>query len=324
MSMMHVRVVVPAGDTDALVEVLCADPTVINLIVVPGAARRPDGDLVLFDVPREHTTVVISALEDRGVHISGSISVVDLALSRSDAAVAAAVAAPGDPTEAVVWQKVAEQVWADSTASASFMVLVAISVLIAAVGIMVDSPILIVGAMVVGPDFGPVAAIAYGLAERSVPMMRRGAVTLMAAFPVAMAAGVAMVLAARATDIVPVGFDVESRALTGFISHPDAFAWIIAVAAGIAGALSLTEARTGPLVGVFISVTTVPAIANMAVGVGFGAWDEAIGSALQLVVNSGCMAVAGAVTIRVRRHLWHRPRERRLGGRSGGGLGSAP
>jgi hypothetical protein len=68
-------------------------------------------------------------------------------------------------------------------------------------------------------------------------------------------------------------------------------------------------------VGVFISVTTVPAIANMAVGVGFAEWGEALGSALQLTVNFGCLVVAGAVTIAVRRHLWHRPAARRLGHR---------
>ena len=47
--MLHVRVVSPPGATDDLIGKLAADPGVRNLIVLPGAARHPDGDAVQFD-----------------------------------------------------------------------------------------------------------------------------------------------------------------------------------------------------------------------------------------------------------------------------------
>jgi Domain of unknown function (DUF389) len=50
---------------------------------------------------------------------------------------------------------------------------------------------------------------------------------------------------------------------SGFIWKPDALSWIVGFLAGIAGMLALTSAKSGALVGVLISVTTIPAAANV-------------------------------------------------------------
>ena len=48
--MLHVRVVSPPSVTGALLARLAVAPGVQNLIVLDGAARRPDGDAVLFEL----------------------------------------------------------------------------------------------------------------------------------------------------------------------------------------------------------------------------------------------------------------------------------
>ena len=69
---------------------------------------------------------------------------------------------------------------------------------------------------------------------------------------------------------------------------------MVAVIAAAAGVLSLTSAKAGGLSGVFISVTTVPASGNIALGLAFGAWTEVTGSGLQLVLNlAGWQSPAG-------------------------------
>ena len=73
--------------------------------------------------------------------------------------------------------------------------------------------------------------------------------------------------------------------LTAFIYQPDTLSWIVAFLAGIAGMLSLTSAKSAALVGVLISVTTVPAAANVALALAFGEIAEARGSAIQLGIN---------------------------------------
>ena len=101
------------------------------------------------------------------------------------------------------------------------------------------------------------------------------------------------------------------RPETGFISEPDIFVVLVAAFAGVAGALSLTEARSGPLVGVFISVTTIPAIAEIGVALAIDP-DQAGGAALQLLINVTVLIVVGVVTIWVQRGLlrrYHRLRQ---------------
>jgi hypothetical protein len=97
---------------------------------------------------------------------------------------------------------------------------------------------------------------------------------------------------------------------TLFISRPDSYAVVIAAAAGVAGMLSLTTASSGTLIGVLISVTTIPAAANAAVAAAYGATGELGGSAAQLGINLAVMVVAGLLTLRVQRAAF----TRRLGG----------
>ena len=54
---------------------------------------------------------------------------------------------------------------------------------------------------------------------------------------------------------------------------------LVALLAGAAGALSLSTAKSGALVGVLISVTTIPAAANVGVASAYGDWDEVGGAA---------------------------------------------
>ncbi|MDX6326358.1 MAG: hypothetical protein QOK15_2712, partial [Nocardioidaceae bacterium] len=93
--------------------------------------------------------------------------------------------------------------------------------------------------------------------------------------------------------------------------QPNGWSFVIAVMAGIAGTLALTTAKSGPLVGVFISVTTVPAAGTIALCVGTGVWSEVSPAFLQLVVNLTGMIVAGPRTLLAQRAYW-----RRVGGTS--------
>ena len=81
---------------------------------------------------------------------------------------------------------------------------------------------------------------------------------------------------------------------------------MVAVVAGIVGVVSLTLARAGALIGVFISITTIPAAADVAVSLAFGSWKEARGSAVQLLLNVGLLIIVGAIALRGQRMIWHR------------------
>jgi uncharacterized membrane protein len=74
--------------------------------------------------------------------------------------------------------------------------------------------------------------------------------------------------------------------------------------------MSLTSAKSGALVGVAISVTTVPAAANAAVALSYGDTSQTIGSTNQLLLNLLGIVLAGTLTLLAQKWLWASQRER--------------
>jgi uncharacterized hydrophobic protein (TIGR00271 family) len=312
---LHVRVVTPKDRSGRLVRRLDSDDTIANLVVLPGVARQcgPDGgDLVMFDLARENANPVLDDLRDMGLEQDGAIALDEAETMLSAAAVRAERAAPGRPSDGVIWQSIEQRVDDDSRLSWSFVVFLLLATLLAGVGRYLDQPILIVGAMVVGPEFAPVAALCFGLATRSWYLLRPAATTLAAG--IVFAAAVSTVLWFLA--YVAGWIDAE-QATTGpdtqFIVQPDIWSFVVAVLAGIAGVLSMTASKSGVLVGVFISVTTIPAIGTFALSLAVGKWFEVGEAAFQLGINLAGIIVAGTLTLMVQRAVWDRilPRRRR-------------
>jgi hypothetical protein len=70
---------------------------------------------------------------------------------------------------------------------------------------------------------------------------------------------------------------------------------------------------------VFISVTTIPAAADIGLSVAFASWHEAGGSALQLLLNVFLLIAVGVGGFRAQRALWSRAGTRRPWRRSSPG-----
>jgi uncharacterized membrane protein len=106
------------------------------------------------------------------------------------------------------------------------------------------------------------------------------------------------------------------------IANPDFFAFFVAFCAGVAGVLSLTSAKSGALIGVLISVTTIPAAANVGVAAAYGEWSTMGGSLSQLAINLTSILAAGVLTLWIQRLLYRRRRIRHLADpvRAAGGL----
>jgi hypothetical protein len=145
----HLRIVAPADVAQQALELLCASPAVINVVHLHAASHKPEGDVILCDIAREEASLIISDLKELEIPAVGSIAIEHVDTAISDAAVAAEKAAPGLPSDAVVWEEVQQRTSEDTELSISFVGFMVIAMQIAAVGILFDQPILIVGAMVV-------------------------------------------------------------------------------------------------------------------------------------------------------------------------------
>jgi uncharacterized hydrophobic protein (TIGR00271 family) len=308
----HLRIVVPNYQAEHALELLENIPSVCNLVYLERAARKPEGDVVLCDVAREDASVVVSDLRELDIDVEGSIAMEEIDSQVSVAALRAEKAAPGAPSDAVVWEEVESRTSENIELSTSFLAFMAVAMMIAVVGIITDQLVLIIGAMVVGPEFGPIAGMCVATVERRADLMKRSLRALAIGFPVGITAAFLLSLALRAGGLVPADFAQEGHPFTEFISDPDFFSFAVAYLAGTAGVLSLTSAKSGALIGVLISVTTIPAAANVGVAAAFGDWPEWGGAIGQLSLNLSAIFLAGIGTLFLQRKLYQRRRRAHL------------
>ncbi|MEU6348940.1 DUF389 domain-containing protein [Streptomyces sp. NPDC047072] len=308
--MLHLRLITPAEKTDDVVRLIERTVGTTHLVVMPGAARNPVGDVVMCDVAREAGDELIGALRGLGLDETGSIAVENIDLSLSKRADKAEDEAPGEGADAVLWEHLTDATHEESTLSITYLAFLTLATMIAACGVVLDNAILIVGAMAVGPEFGPLAALSTSVVQRHPRLALRSLIALLVGFAVAMAVTVGFTWLMDALNLFTKAQLEADRPNTGFVYAPDAFSFVVAVLAGIAGTLSLTSAKSGALVGVAISVTTVPAAANAAVALAYGDTQQTAGSTNQLLLNLLGIVLAGTLTLLFQKWLWAKQRRR--------------
>ncbi|MBX7453505.1 DUF389 domain-containing protein [Mycolicibacterium sp. 3033] len=283
--MLDLRVIVPADMRDDVVSVLRRQVGVAHILIHAGAAVEPSGgDEITAVIARECANDVIKSLKDLDAQHRGAILLTVLDTVLSTRAHEAEDDADGDPADAVVWDELIARTREESTLSLTFVLFLTLACLLAAVGAITDSMVTVVGAMVLGPEFGPLAAVSVAIVQRRPDLARRAVIALLAGFPIAMGVTALLTMAAHAVGWV----DLDSmRDLDNvdFIFQVGPISFVVALLAGAAGMLSLVSAKSAALVGVFISVTTVPAAGFTAVAGVLGDWGMAARSATQLAVN---------------------------------------
>lgn len=297
--MLHLRVIAPEDLRDDVLRLLQRHVGVTDLVIHPGAALDPAGDEIAADIARESANDVVKQLKDLDVQHRGAITLTVLDTVLSTRAHRAEDEAEGDPADALVWDELIARTREESTLSVTFMTFLTLACLLAAIGAVTDSMITVVGAMVLGPEFGPLAALSVALVQRRGDLARRATVALLIGFPVAMGITALLTLAGRAVgwlsfDTIGDIHDVD------FIFQVGPVSFIVALLAGAAGMLSLMSSKSAALVGVFISVTTVPAAGFTAVAGILGHWDVAAQSAAQLAVNLVGVVLAGVLVLVLR------------------------
>ena len=309
--MQHLRISSPRELTTDVLAALRDDPAVTSLSCTRGASLEPQGDVVEADVAREGLNEVVDRLRDLGVHQGGTIHVQPVTTWLSRSGLEAERRTPGSSADSVVWADVTQRAYEESELNWTYLSFMTLATLLAGIAIVLDAQILVIGAMVLGPEFVAIAALGLALVRRRYALLWYASRTLVVGFTVAITITTLAALGGRALGWVTHAQVTASRPDTAFIYTPDKWSFIVAVIAAAAGVLSLTSAKVGGLSGVFISVTTVPAAGNVALGLAFGLAHEVWGSLAQLALNITGMAVAGWATLAFQQSVWSRMSARR-------------
>jgi len=293
-----VRVSAPAALADQAEAILRDGPSLVTLTRERGASLEPVGDVLVALLERDAVNDIVRSLTELGIPHEGCILIQDP--GTWVAARALEVERKSPDADNVVWPEVVEQAYEQSRITGMFLAFMIMATLLAAVAVITNSPILVIGAMVLGPEFMAVIALGLALVRRQPTLLRQAIRTLIVGFAVSIVATMAFVAVARWVGLVSHDDFYSPRPNVAFIYSPNWWSLLVAVIAAAAGVLAITSSRSTGIIGVFISVTTIPASGNVAVAAVFGDWQQVGGSAAQLGINIAGMAVAGWLTLEIR------------------------
>jgi uncharacterized hydrophobic protein (TIGR00271 family) len=296
------RITCPSRLTDHIVGLLHVDAAATDVVVIAEASRLTPGDLVLAEVPRAAVDELLVRLSDGHSEVALHLAVVP-----SERLLPPQTDDESEDDEAVIWAQVIQDVHGTAQLSWINVLLIVIAAAIAAIGIIEDQLLLIVGAMAMSPDYYPIADTCLALVRGAWEHAIRSFATLVLGLAAGTIGAWTITAALSAAGLVDADI-APSRELTLFITRPDGLSVVVALLAGVAGALAITLADSRGLVGVFVSVTTIPAAANIGVGLASGDASDVAGGAVQLAVNVTSLLLAGTATLAIRRRL----RQRRL------------
>ena len=188
----------------------------------------------------------------------------------------------------------------------NFLILVVLSTIVAAIGLLEDNVAVVVGAMVIAPLLGPNLALGLGTALGDTPLMLKAARTN------GIGIGLAFLLSLAIGLVGPVDLnshELMARTAVGMDSVA------LALASGAAAVLSITTGLSSVLVGVMVAVALLPPTATLGLMLGAGQLQEALGAGMLLAVNIVCVNLAAKVVFLFKgihpRTWWERKKAQR-------------
>jgi uncharacterized hydrophobic protein (TIGR00271 family) len=168
-----------------------------------------------------------------------------------------------------------------------FFVLITLSSVIASLGLLINSPAVVIGAMLVAPLMSPIVAIAAGLTFGEAQMLREGlASTVQGAL--------AAVFIAIVIGLIVPGTEATSEILAR--TEPSLIDLMIALASGMAGAYAIARKEVGEaLPGVAIAAALLPPLASAGLGVALR--DGAIVGGALLLFTTNLIAIVFAASV---------------------------
>ena len=195
-----------------------------------------------------------------------------------------------DPDGKVATQALREEIYSDVSAGATldrhFILLVALSTVVAAAGLNADSAAGVIGSMVIAPLLGPIMAVGLGAALGDRSLLFGSVISLVAG--IAIALGLSFVFGV-VVEVEMGSRELESRAEVRL----DGMA--LAIAAGAAAALSMARGQNTALVGVMVAAALLPPIAAVGLFAGSGHYEPAGRAALLLLLNIASLIFSALV-----------------------------
>jgi uncharacterized hydrophobic protein (TIGR00341 family) len=279
-----VQITIPSGKRETLLSTL--DDEGIDYVVTDETSGREYAGIAYIPLPTNAVEPTLETLREAGLGDDSYTVVMEAntVVSRKFEQLEEEYAEEPDEDQIAREELVSA---ADSLAPSrrTYVVMTVVSALIATAGLLLDSPAVVVGSMVIAPLVGPAMAASVGTVVNDQEMFRRGARLQIVGILLAIASAFAFAFLVRQINLVPPLADVTAIPEVRERVAPDFLSLVIAIGAGVAGIVSLTTGVSAALVGVMIAVALIPPAATVGIGLAWGQPMVSLSSAVLVAVN---------------------------------------
>jgi uncharacterized hydrophobic protein (TIGR00341 family) len=281
-----VQVTVPAGKRDAVTSTL--DDDGVDYVLTDETSGREYTAVVSFPLPTGAVEPVLDDLREAGLERDSFTVVVnaETVVSRRFEELQAEYEENETDTDRISRDELTARARDMAPSLVTFVTMTLISTVVATAGLLVDSPAVVVGSMVIAPLIGPAMATSVGTVVDDEELFDRGVRLQVLGGILAVAGAAVFAFAVRWTGVVPLtANEVFAIGEVRERLSPDVLSLAVALGAGVAGALSLSTGVSSALVGVMIAAALVPPTAVVGIGVAWGQPTAVTGSAVLVLVN---------------------------------------
>ncbi len=291
-----VQITIPSGKRETLLSTL--DDEGIDYVVADETSGREYSGIVHIPLPTNAVEPVLESLRAAGLDDSSYTVVMEAntVVSRKFDQLEEEYAEEKDEDQIARDELVAA---ADSLAPSTrtYVIMTVESALITTAGLLLDSPAVVVGSMVIAPLVGPAMAASVGTVVNDREMFARGVRLQIVGLLLAIGTAFVFAFAVRNINLVPPLTDVTAIPEIRERVAPDFLSLIIAIGAGTAGIISLTTGVSAALVGVMIAVALIPPAATVGIGLAWGQPMVSLSSAVLVLVNVLSINLAALVVL---------------------------
>jgi uncharacterized hydrophobic protein (TIGR00341 family) len=278
---------IPAGKQETVVSVL--EDEGIDYVLSDETSGREYTAVASFPLPTGAVEPILERLREAGLERDAYTVVLNaetVVSDRFDRLLAEYESDEEKDEDRIAREELAARAEEMAPETFNYAVLAIISAVVATAGLLLDSPAVVVGSMVIAPLLGPAMATSVGTVVDDRELFRRGVRLQVLGGVLAMGSAAVFAGFLRETGIVPLSAsEVFSMSEVTERLSPDLLALPIALGAGIAGALSLSAGVSAALVGVMIAAALVPPTAVVGIGIAWGRPEAVVGAGILVVVN---------------------------------------
>ncbi|GAA0232185.1 TIGR00341 family protein [Haladaptatus pallidirubidus] len=300
-----IQALVPDDCRDAVLAVL--DDERIDYVLTREESNGDNSAIVQFPLPTQAVDRVLSELRDAGLSDDYTvIGSVETAQTSNIEELEDKFVKGGDEDDSIATDEIRTKALGMNPSPVTYYAMTVLSAIVATAGLLLDSPAIVVGSMVIAPQVGSAMTSSVGLVLNDRHMIIDGLRSQILGLGVAIVSATIFGWALKSAQFIPPSLNVvtvnqiSQRISPGFLSVA------VGLCAGAAGALGLATALPVSLVGVMIAAALIPAAAAVGIGLAWGPPVIALGAFVLLVVNTVSINAAGGGVLYI---LGYRPVE---------------